>query len=90
MELRQETTHRQQQIPSALIGTSQEVARLREFVQRAAPKDASILLLGETGTGKDHLAEMIHKLGRPQQNLVPIIGEAMSDSLFESGKYPVL
>lgn len=43
-----------------LIGKSPHIQRLRQFIKRAAKSDASVLLLGETGVGKEIAAHLIH------------------------------
>jgi transcriptional regulator with PAS, ATPase and Fis domain len=61
------------------------MAQLREQVMRVAPQDTSILLAGETGTGKTRLARLIHELSprRAEPFLVVDCG-ALSPSLIES------
>ncbi len=46
----------------ALIGESGVMAAVRERVERVAAADASILILGENGTGKELVARAIHEL----------------------------
>lgn len=48
---------------SKLVGRSPAMIRLRDQVVRAASADADVLILGETGTGKQLAAEAIHGLG---------------------------
>jgi len=58
---------------------------LREHVLRVAPQETTVLLMGETGTGKTRLARLIHELS-PRRNepfLVVDCG-ALSPSLIES------
>jgi DNA-binding NtrC family response regulator len=43
-----------------MLGRSAAMQRVFEMVERAAPTDATILVLGESGTGKDLLAQEIH------------------------------
>jgi PAS domain S-box-containing protein len=49
---------------SPLIATSKSMNRVVEQLQRLAPTDATVLLLGETGAGKDVLAHKIHEQSR--------------------------
>src|SRR6186713_864770 len=46
----------------ALIGDSGPMASLRSLVERAAPSDVPILVLGENGTGKELVARAVHDL----------------------------
>ncbi|MBI3932024.1 MAG: sigma-54-dependent Fis family transcriptional regulator, partial [Acidobacteria bacterium] len=46
----------------ALIGDSAPMAALRSLVERAAPSDVPILILGENGAGKELVARAIHEL----------------------------
>ena len=72
-----------QQVP-ALIGTSREASSMRDFARTAAKSECALLIRGETGTGKDNLAEFIHHLGRRDRDFVPVICEAMMESVFET------
>ncbi|MCP4661936.1 MAG: sigma-54-dependent Fis family transcriptional regulator [bacterium] len=47
-----------------LVGESAPIMRLRQEIKRVAPLDLPVLLRGETGTGKELVAEAIHRAGR--------------------------
>ena len=47
-----------------LLGGSDSMERLREDVDAAARADAKVLIVGETGVGKEIVARMIHETGR--------------------------
>lgn len=47
-----------------IIGTSQTITAAKQLAQKIAPKDATVLLLGETGTGKEVFASAIHQNSR--------------------------
>ena len=70
--------------PVALVGTSAEAQRMRAFAEKAARTEHTILLRGETGVGKDHLAELVHSLGRREYAFVPVDCGALTESLSES------
>jgi DNA-binding NtrC family response regulator len=47
-----------------MIGTSPKMMHLRALVDRVAPSDARVLILGENGTGKELVARMLHQQSR--------------------------
>jgi DNA-binding NtrC family response regulator len=67
-----------------LIGSSPAMHRLAADVQRIAALDAPVLILGESGTGKDVIARAIHLLSGRRGRYVPLnagaLGEALADS----------
>ena len=67
-----------------LVGTSAPMRRLAADIQRVAALDAPVLLLGESGTGKDVVARAIHLLSGRRGRYVPLnagaLGEALADS----------
>ncbi len=68
-----------------LIGVSPAIRRVFTMVQQVAPSDASILITGETGTGKELLARAIHRRSpRGEHLLVPINLAAVPSDLLES------
>jgi DNA-binding NtrC family response regulator len=48
--------------PGALVGQSPAMARLREMIERVAQAQATVLITGETGTGKELVARAIHEM----------------------------
>jgi len=54
------TRHRHLHEPGEIIGTSAAIAGLLDTVKRVAPTDATVLITGETGTGKELIARAIH------------------------------
>lgn len=71
------------QIPS-LIGTSLPMRELRARLSRLAPESAPVLLLGETGTGKELAARALHQLSRRAGELVVRNCAALPEDLIES------
>jgi DNA-binding NtrC family response regulator len=68
-----------------LLGESDGMQRIRALIDRAAPTDANVLILGENGTGKEIIAREIHrKSRRGEQPMVSIDLGATTESLFES------
>ena len=66
-------------------GESEAMTRLRHEVEKVAPTDATILITGENGTGKDVLANEIHRLSnRATKPMVGVDIGAITDTLFES------
>src|SRR5580658_4208317 len=59
--------------------------RIQDLIKRAAASDATVLVLGENGTGKELVARSIHQQsGRHDRAFVPIACSALSESLLES------
>ena len=56
--------HRHLHEPGEIIGASPAIVRVLETVSRVAPTDATVLITGETGTGKDLIARAIHAASR--------------------------
>jgi DNA-binding NtrC family response regulator len=68
-----------------VIGRSRSMQEVAELVRRVAASDATALLLGETGTGKERVARALHHLGRrAAKRFVPINCAAIPAELLES------
>ncbi len=68
-----------------LVGESAAMEQVVEMVRQVAPTDATVLLLGETGTGKDLVARAIHRLSpRSSRRFVAVNCAALSETLIES------
>lgn len=68
-----------------LVGRSPAFVAMLEKVMRVAPSDAAVLLLGETGTGKELVAHAIHEASlREDGPFVAVDCAGMTESLFES------
>jgi len=67
-----------------IVGNSQAMLTVLDTVRRVAPSDLPVLILGESGTGKDLLAEAIHhNSGRREGRFVAINCAGLSESLLE-------
>ena len=70
---------------SCLVFEDAKSKALLERVQRIAPSEATALVIGETGTGKELIARHIHELSeRRQHPFVAVNCAAISESLIES------
>jgi DNA-binding NtrC family response regulator len=68
-----------------LLGQSEAMQRVRTLIDRAAPTDANVLILGENGTGKEIVAREIHRLSRRSAHpMVAVDLGATAQTLFES------
>jgi len=68
-----------------IIGESPAMRQLFETVQQVAPSRATVLITGETGTGKELIAKAIHNLS-PRKNgaFIPVHAAALPSTLLES------
>ncbi|MCW7541563.1 sigma-54 dependent transcriptional regulator [Aquabacterium sp. A7-Y] len=71
-------------IASVIRGESPAVRELREAILRIAPAPVDVLVLGETGTGKELVARSLHQFGTRKGPFVAINCAAIPDTLFES------
>lgn len=68
-----------------IIGTSDAIKYILYKIKQVAPSDTTVLILGETGTGKDLVAEAIHsESSRKNRNLVKVNCAALPSNLIES------
>lgn len=72
-------------IQLGIVGDHAAMQRALEMGAMLAPSQAPILILGETGTGKELFARYIHRLsGRPRETFVPMNCAAIPEDLVES------
>jgi len=69
----------------ALVGAGPELGAVHELARRVAPTKATVLVLGEAGAGKQHLAQVLHELSpRRERPFLRVncaaLGEALVDS----------
>ena len=69
----------------AVVGRSSAIGRVLEMIDQVAATDSTVLLLGETGTGKELLASRIHELSaRRTRSMVRVNCAAIPATLIES------
>lgn len=69
---------------SALIGQSQAIVQVRRLIHALAPTDVDILIVGETGAGKEVVAKEIHEESRRSGHFVALNCGALPESVIES------
>jgi DNA-binding NtrC family response regulator len=68
-----------------IFGNSPAILAVREMIARVAPTNATVLITGETGTGKELVARAIHRSSlRAQKPFVPVNCAAFTETLLES------
>ena len=68
-----------------IVGTSPAMQRVFDTVKKLAKANIDVLIMGETGTGKELVARSIHKLSRDRNGrFVPVDCAALPDNLLES------
>ncbi len=88
------TTERQKVVAAAapaagsetpLLGNSPAIKRVMQLIERAAPTDANVLILGENGTGKELVARELHRSSRRADRVMLSVDlGAVAESLFDS------
>ena len=84
-----EFPHEEKSIPASAVpmlwGGSPAMSSIRKTVDKIAPTDATVLITGENGTGKDVLAGEIHRMSdRAMKPMVCVDAGALTETLFES------
>src|SRR5205823_1470903 len=76
---------------SEMVGSSPGMIEIYKTISRVAPTSASVLIEGETGTGKEMIARMIHNNSpRANQPFVPVDCGSIAPSLIESELFGAL
>ena len=79
------TVRNSESVENSIVGASENMKALFQKINKVAPTDANILILGENGTGKDLIAQAIHRLSlRKEKPFVTVDVGALTDTLFES------
>ncbi len=72
-------------LPTEMIGSSPKMVEIYKTISRVAPTEALVLIEGETGTGKELIAHMIHANSpRASMPFVPVDCASLAPSLIES------
>jgi DNA-binding NtrC family response regulator len=76
---------------SEMIGSSARMIEIYKVISRVAPTDATVLIEGETGTGKELIARMVHRNSkRKMEPFVPVDCGSIAPSLLESELFGAL
>ncbi len=76
---------RQNFSPSKVIGASPRMAKVLQLAQRVAETTVNVLITGETGTGKEMVAKVVHYSGRRRHGpFMAVNCTAVPETLFES------
>jgi len=71
--------------PAETIFLGEKMAQVRKLVQDVAPVEATVLITGQSGTGKELIARTIHNLSpRRDGSFIPVHCAALAESLLES------
>ncbi|WP_265574006.1 sigma-54 interaction domain-containing protein [Venatoribacter cucullus] len=85
VEIMQPLQHRDSLPGQPMLGYSSAYTRMLELLSRAAPSDISVLLLGDSGTGKELAAQYLHNHSqRSSKPFVTVECSGLTESLFES------
>ena len=69
----------------SILGDSEAMVKVRELIKKVGPTDSTVLILGETGTGKELVARAIHQSSeRQQEPLLTVDCGSLVETLFES------
>lgn len=87
--LRREVAQLRRQVGSGvrqrILGKSPPIERVFDLIERVAPTRANVLVVGETGTGKELVARAIHDVSdRARRPFIPVNCSALPESLLES------
>jgi Nif-specific regulatory protein len=77
--------HQELDVQHSMVGESQRMREVYQFVSRVAPRESTVLIQGESGTGKELVARAIHgNSARADRPFVAINCAAIVDTLLES------
>lgn len=89
IELKRENSYLRTSISSTgglsrIVGTSEPMQKMYGLIMKAAKTDASVILYGETGVGKDLAAKTIHDMSGVKGRYIPVNCAAIPEQLLES------
>jgi transcriptional regulator with GAF, ATPase, and Fis domain len=68
-----------------IVGQSEHILSIKQYIDRVAPSEAAVLITGETGTGKELFARRVHrKSNRSNGPFISVNCAAIPDNLLES------
>jgi two-component system, NtrC family, response regulator HydG len=68
-----------------MIGVSESICDIRKTIEKVAPTEASVLILGQNGTGKEVIAGEIHRLSKRGEGIFMSVDVgSLSENIFES------
>jgi transcriptional regulator with PAS, ATPase and Fis domain len=73
-----------QEDSKGITGVSEEIKKIREMVLKYSLEEEPLLLIGETGVGKSHYAELIHRYSGRKGKFVVAEITSINENLFES------
>lgn len=71
-------------VPGMVVGDTRPMRLLQEVITRVAPYPVPVIVHGETGTGKEMVAEAIHRLSKRSGSFVPVNCAALTPTLINS------
>ena len=71
-------------IDNIIIGNSKKVLELKFLIEKVAPSESTVLVLGDTGTGKELVAQALHKSSKRNGAFIPVNCAAIPAELLES------
>lgn len=81
---REKKKHRDTAGTAGITGGSEKIKKIRELVLKYSIEENPVLLLGETGTGKNRIAELIHRYSGRKGRFVTVNTPGIPDNLLES------
>src|SRR5512134_1729023 len=88
MDAIQKPTNHDPPVASVLLGESAAIRRVVGLIERVAPTEVTVLLVGDSGTGKELAAEAVHRASiRAHRPFVAVNCGAIPESLVEAELY---